>query len=356
MKITFVSSEYKQSGVGYVTYNASRELQSLGVTVKVFVRSSVKPLEKRFVQVKPHGFFKNNLAYPFFVAKIIANEKADLWHGDVAETGFACKIAGKKPLVVSLHDIVPLLSKHKHERNPLFRVAYRIWLKEISSYAKAIIFDSKNAKRDAIKAGLPKKKLYVVYDGVDRKRFYPSAKKGKKGKIIISYAGGFGRRKRIDRLAHAMEILNKSNLEVELRIAGKANQTVKKQFSKHKVKNVKFLGFVPDKKMRDFYASSDVFAFPSDYEGFGLPVLEAMACGVPVVAINASSIPEVVKNAGILCKPDAKAFANAIMRLATNEKLRKKLSKKSIERSKQFTWKKTAEEMLEIYKKAVKSA
>ncbi len=349
-----MSTEYKRSGVGTVTYNVSKKLASLGHDVTVFARTQATPAEKWFVPINPPAPFRNNVAYPFYAAKRIANFDADVWHGDVVEMGFACKLAGKKPLVASLHDAVPLISSYKSERNRIFRLAYRIWISEVSKYAQALVFDSKSALSDAVAAGLPKEKCFFVYDGVDTKKFYPNAAtaRNRKGTPVLAYAGGFGRRKRLDRLAEALGILRKQGVDFKLRVAGNANEQVRGLFSKNGVRNVEFAGYVPDEKMRKFYADSDVFAFPSDYEGFGLPVLEAMACGVPVVAINRSSIPEVVGKAGALCEPSAEDFAEAIAGLLADEKKRRELSKKGVARAKEFSWDKTTKGFLKIYSKA----
>ncbi len=148
-----------------------------------------------------------------------------------------------------------------------------------------------------------------------------------------------------------MALLNKAHGNLVLRVAGNANPGVKRIFSGRGVQNVEFLGFVPDAKLRGFYSSADVFVFPSDYEGFGLPVLEAMACGTPVVAANSSSLPEVVGNAGFLCDPNANSFAEAIDKVLSNPKLGRALSKKGVGRAKRFSWEETAKEFLKIYDK-----
>lgn len=354
LKINFVSTEYKRSGVGNVTYNVSKALRDLGNDVSVFARTSVAPEEPWFRAVRPPAVFGNNVAYPFYAAKAIAGFDADVWHGDVLEMGFACRLAGKKPLAVSLHDVVPLISKYSGERNPVFRAAYRFWLSQVLPFAGAFILDSKSALNDAVQAGLPREKLFAVYDGVDFAKFFPEKKDYGKKKLVLAYAGGFGPRKRIDRLADAMALLNKAHGNLVLRVAGNANPGVKRIFSGRGVQNVEFLGFVPDAKLRDFYSSADVFVFPSDYEGFGLPVLEAMACGTPVVAINRSSIPEVVGSAGILCEPGAQELAEGVEKAASSEKLRRILSIKGVARAKPFTWKKTAKAYLELYEKILK--
>jgi glycosyltransferase involved in cell wall biosynthesis len=110
-------------------------------------------------------------------------------------------------------------------------------------------------------------------------------------------------------------------------------------------------GYVPEEDLPMFYSAADVFVFPSLYEGFGLPVLEAMACGAPVIAQNSSSIPEVLGDAGILV--DSADFDNALVRaledLLADSSRRQLLRERGLERVKKFSWQKTALETLKIY-------
>jgi glycosyltransferase involved in cell wall biosynthesis len=114
--------------------------------------------------------------------------------------------------------------------------------------------------------------------------------------------------------------------------------------------NVKFLGFVPEEDLPLLYSGASAFVFPSLHEGFGLPLVEAMACGVPIVASNVSSIPEVVLDAGLLVPPQApEAFADAIFRVTNDCDLRSRLITKGIERSRLFRWDKAAREVLQVF-------
>jgi len=115
-------------------------------------------------------------------------------------------------------------------------------------------------------------------------------------------------------------------------------------------KHVIFLGYVPDQDLIKFYNTADLFVFPSLYEGFGLPPLEAMACGCPVITSNTSSLPEVVGNAGFTLDPvDYDSFAEAMYQILTSETLKNEMRDKSLERAKMFTWDKTASETWKVY-------
>ncbi|ADN02506.1 hypothetical protein STHERM_c15660 [Spirochaeta thermophila DSM 6192] len=110
-------------------------------------------------------------------------------------------------------------------------------------------------------------------------------------------------------------------------------------------------GFLPDDRVRALYSAAKAFVFPSLYEGFGLPPLEAMACGLPVICSNTSSLPEVVGDAGILLDPyDIHGFSEAICRIVTDSELRQRLSQKGLERSASFTWRHTTDKLVEMYK------
>jgi glycosyltransferase involved in cell wall biosynthesis len=114
---------------------------------------------------------------------------------------------------------------------------------------------------------------------------------------------------------------------------------------------VRFLGYVPEGDLPGLYHAAVVFVYPSFYEGFGLPVLEAMACGTPVISYNATSLPEVVGEAGILLDPPwtPKALAAQIRRLLEDEALRLELQQKGFEQAKRFDWAETARRTVQLY-------
>jgi glycosyltransferase involved in cell wall biosynthesis len=116
-----------------------------------------------------------------------------------------------------------------------------------------------------------------------------------------------------------------------------------------------FTGYVPDEDLSALYSGAKAFIFPSLQEGFGLPILEAMQCGTPVISSNATSLPEVAGEAAILINPyDKDELSQAMLNLLSDENLRNELTQKGLERAKQFSWSKCAQETVEIYQKIAK--
>ncbi len=119
---------------------------------------------------------------------------------------------------------------------------------------------------------------------------------------------------------------------------------------------VRFEGQIAQDDLPLWYNACAVFAYPSLYEGFGMPVLEAMACGAPVVASNVTSLPEVVGDAGLMVAPtDAAGLAQALKRVLSDDALRADLSRRARERAARFTWRRTAELTMETYRRALQA-
>jgi glycosyltransferase involved in cell wall biosynthesis len=160
-------------------------------------------------------------------------------------------------------------------------------------------------------------------------------------------------RKNLHTIIEAVGILRDGHqCRVQLLIAGAKgwkNSSLREQLAASALteKEVKFLGYVPEEDMPDLYAGASVFVFPSLYEGFGFPVLEAMACGAPVVASNVSSVPEVTGDAALLVDPhQPQDFADAILRVRSDPALREQLTERGFARAAKFKWSDTARAML----------
>lgn len=197
-------------------------------------------------------------------------------------------------------------------------------------------------------------KITPIHLGVDIKRNEKSALPGGIKPPFVLFVGTVEPRKNITALIKAMEILWDGGETADLVIAGKlgwlyGEVTDYAKRSRHADK-IKFTGFIPDGALEALYSAAEVFAFPSLYEGFGLPPLEAMGRGLAVVSSDKASMPEVLGNAALFADSPA-AAAEKIGFLLNNKEERRRLSSLGLSRSREFSWRKTAEKTAEIYEK-----
>jgi len=255
--------------------------------------------------------------------------------------------------------------------------------------ADLILADSQNTKDDLVELlGVSPDKIEVVYPGVDG-RFRPIEDEALLEGVRRRYnlpphfvlsLGTLEPRKNFVRLIEAFASMQvgkwASGQKADLETCKLANLQTCKPANLHLViaggkgwlyegilrrpeelgisDAVLFLGFIPDEDLPALYNLADLFVYPSLYEGFGLPPLEAMACGVPVVASNRPSLPEVLGQAALLVDPlDVEGLAAAMKRALEDEGLRKRMVKRGLERARGFTWRKAARELLRIYGKAM---
>ncbi len=173
------------------------------------------------------------------------------------------------------------------------------------------------------------------------------------GKYIY-YVGALEPRKNVPLLIEAYAKLAYKFPDIPLVIAGKKGWMYDEIFAKVKNLNleerVRFLGYVPEQDLIGLYNGTSIFVYPSLYEGFGLPVLEAMQCGAPVVTTNVSSMPEVAGNSALLVAPDdVEGLSKAMQRILSDDQLAKDLSSLGLARSANFSWKNCAQETLQVY-------
>ncbi|MCJ7737489.1 MAG: glycosyltransferase family 4 protein [Anaerolineae bacterium] len=225
--------------------------------------------------------------------------------------------------------------------------------------ADHILADSESTRRDLIhQLDVPPDRVTVIYCGVD-KRFEPTTEAGKDRAILQRYdllerpyvlaVGTLQPRKNHVRLIQAFAALDS---DAELVIAGGRGwlyEGILKEADKHP-DCVRVLGFVDDSHLPALYRGARVFTFPSLYEGFGIPVLEAMACGTPVVCSNASSLPEVAGDATLLVNPlDVSELTLALARALEDNDLRQAMIRKGIQQSRRFTWVSAARQLLSVF-------
>ncbi len=267
----------------------------------------------------------------------------------------------KGKTIVVIHDVAPFFAPQWYTNSAASQITRR--LKEALGKTNRIIAISNNTKKDLIKfMGLHEEIISVIHGAVDE-TFYKvddgkvitDIKKRYKidGKFIL-FVGTLEPRKNLNLLITAyMKLRQKNAIEHRLVIVGKKGWTYKEIFEAVERLGISgdviFTGYVPDEELVLFYNAADLFVYPSFYEGFGLPPLEAMSCGTPVITSNTSSLPEVVGDAGIMIDPhDVEGLASAMEKVLHDEALRERMSKDGIDRAKLFSREKMAMSTLKV--------
>lgn len=218
-------------------------------------------------------------------------------------------------------------------------------------WSNKIIAPSENTKRDLVKFyGVDPEKIKVVYHGARITNHELRIKNKDKKTFNILFIGRLEKRKNLVNLIKAFEIFKKS---CKLILAGKGGfgfEEIKKAIAESPNKNDIILkGYVPEKEKEELYKNADVFIMPSLYEGFGLPVLEAMSYGVPVICSNNSSLPEVAGSAGLFVNPNnIQEIAEAMNKIFSDTDFMEEMIKKGFENAKRFSWEKCARETVNI--------
>jgi glycosyltransferase involved in cell wall biosynthesis len=327
-----------------------------GIGIGTYTQSLYAALRRRrqtmatLFQVAIPSRRSSEVLAPLWVWWRLGGHRATVYHADYTDSALGLLLRRRAPLVVTIHDDIPF--RYPADRHPLWLLSYKVGFALLKRRCSAIITVSEYSRRDLLRHGLDPAKVFVVYNGVDARRFFPLPRV-ERPQIVIGYLASLARRKRVDRLLQAYGLLRRRTDKVRLVIGGSGPLLgeLKTLAAELDLKDVEFRGFVPDDGLNEFYNGLDIFAFPSDYEGFGLPLLEAMACKVPVVATNLSSHPEIVGDAGVLVEPDPQSLADGLMRLVEDPALRQDLAARGHARSGQFTWERCAEETMAVYGK-----
>ena len=262
------------------------------------------------------------------------------------------------PTLITIYDLSFLRNPEWH---PADRVRHleKYFLKRLSQ-AEAIITISEFSKKEISNLlNVDPTKIHVTYPGVDPS-FSPEGKRmeGLPSRYTL-FLGNLEPRKNLIGLLNAYRSLPRNLREKYPLVIAGANawhtQEFKKAVDSFRERGKPILtGYVTQSKLPDLYRGASLFVFPSLYEGFGLPVLEAMATGIPVIASNSTSLPEVVADAGVLVNPlDVDAWKEEMLRLLEDEKARGRMSEKGLARAKLFSWEKCARETLTIYEKCL---
>lgn len=274
---------------------------------------------------------------------------------DVLHTSDWTEPPSKLPKVTTVHDLVPF--KFPQTTTDEIKTAHRKRMAWVIRESKKIIAVSHSTKEDLIDTlKIPEDKIVVIHEGVEEK-FKPQPltivdnikRKYKiKGDYIFSLSTLEPRKNQVG-LVEAFKLIREDNPDIQLIIGGRSGWGDKIQ----PVEGVSFLGFVDEADLPGLYSGASAFAMPSFYEGFGLPALQAMACGTPTVASNISSFPEVVGDAGVLVDPNSadKIAAGIVEAISKSGKYRKL----GLEQAAKFTWDKAAKQTHKVYEEVLNS-
>ncbi|MGA2590258.1 MAG: glycosyltransferase family 1 protein [Bryobacteraceae bacterium] len=343
-------------------------LVALPEDVKTF--ADLPPNFKTTVYRKTDSYYLNHVAFPLFLRR----QAPDLVHIPLNQV----PLFMRERYVVTIHDMASLLFETGSGLRMDLR---RFLLRRGLLRAKRIIAVSEATRRDVRDTlGIPEGRIRLVYNAPHPEFFQralagdagvagPDGERLARARILeryqiqypfLLYAGNIRPQKNIPRLVEAFAVVREQlsrhpvYRDLHLIVIGdeiSRYPSVRRAVNQARVeKVVRFLGFVPFETLRIFFEHAAVFVFPSLYEGFGLPPLEAMACGTPVVTSNVSSLPEVVGDAALLVNPEnVFEIARGIQEVLLDENLREDLIARGKAQAARYSWERTAREVLEVY-------
>lgn len=364
MRIAIDARKLRDFGIGTYIRNILIELSRLDRTTEYVVLcrpddvGSGDVLGQNFRMV-PETAATYSIAEQFKIPLSLARERVRLVH----EPHYVLPPMIRCRSVVTIHDCIHLMfPQYLPGRLAYVYAKGSMWA--ATRKADRILTVSEASKRDILRFfDVPPEKVVVIYNAIDE-RFLAPANAAHMALVrqryqldapFVLYVGNIKPHKNIERLIDAF---GRARAEcgdgLKLVIIGDEilkYPALRQSVHKHKLdKHVRFLGFQPMETLAAFYRLARAFVFPSLYEGFGLPALEAMACGCPVVTSDVSSLPEVAGGAALLVDPyDADAIARGIVQAVTDEPLRADLIVRGQERARSFSWAQSVKKIHEIY-------
>lgn len=365
MRLTFIGS-FVQAKTGIERVNLELikrlleddEIEKIDIVTshsRAQISNGLSNFEKFNLHIFPDSVIKLLFSLPLFYKVVYGNS--------------VCVIANIRPLAILTYSLYPffrgktkiiqivpdIIAWHYPKFFPgITSFIFKIYGKFFANFPTLYIVHSEFTKNDILKSwNVPAEKIKIINLGSFIEPMPP--RENFSGRKIL-YVGTIEPRKGVDKLLDAFEIVMKEISDAELILCGKIGWKVEKLVERinrltQQFPNIKYLGYVDDETLIRLYREVDVCVYPSIYEGFGLPPLEAMACGCPVIVSNSSSLPEVIGDAGVLVDPyNVNEIANAIIRVLRDDELKKKMSSLGVERAKQFKLDKQLDEMVKIIK------
>ncbi|MFA6553079.1 MAG: glycosyltransferase family 1 protein [Patescibacteria group bacterium] len=355
------------AGVGHYTYYLVQSLSQhdpKNSYVLFFDRRlpDISTFTRPNVEVKYFPFSQYNRFLPFayshmLITAFLMKEGLDIFHSPITSV----PLTYPKKTVVTVHD----LAIYKNpDWFPSQIFSTKLLVPRSLKTADRVIAVSESTKHDLQEIfNVPSRKIKVIYEGVDVKKILLKSKKidsvssFKIGKKYILFVGTMEPRKNLVTLVRAYKKLIQPGsgfAGYELVIAGAKGYKHEDIFAEIKSlglsKNVKYVGYVTHNQKVELIKRAACFVFPSSYEGFGLPILEAMALGTPVATSNISSLPEIAGKAALLFDPEKEqTITHALRKILGDKKLHEKLSQAGIERANKFSWERCARETAKVY-------
>jgi len=310
--------------------------------------SRIHQLSLKHIQIRKVGFLEGHLweqfELPFY-----------------ARNGLLINLCNTAPImkrnqIITIHDVSVYAVPRTYSL--AFRTWYKLLFRIAGTTSQRIITDSHFSKREIVRyCKIKPSKIQAIYlgkehiDGQNADLNYKATIKGEKSFILA--VSSMSPNKNFRSIIRAIEMLGETDFDIV--IAGGTNPKVFGSSDPLDLSDYRYLGYVNDSELRALYESADCFIYPSFYEGFGLPPLEAMASGCPVIVSDAASLPEVCGDAALYCDPRSpKNIAEKIRQLMDDPDLRERLRAKGLKRAKQFTWEKCARETIAVIREVLK--
>jgi glycosyltransferase involved in cell wall biosynthesis len=363
-------------GHGTYTRNAIRTLARLDKNNEYFLLGipgklgEMDSLPPNFITVPTHPNEFSLQSY-FELNRILKHHKVDLLH---VPHLFWKPQSVPCPYVVTVHDLLDHMYKLKSDSWMKQSIHYQLTKRTLQQAARILAVSNFSKKDTERLFNIPGEKIEVIYNALDDRFRQGHASEADRKMIaeryqvtypFLLYAGRISPHKNVVRIIEAFAAL-KAELakegqypDLKLIIIGdelSKHPDLRRAVIKSRIQNeVRFLGFVPIGTLRIFYDLAKIFVFPSLYEGFGLPPLEAMAHGTPVVTSNTSSIPEVVGNAAIMVNPEnVFEIMHALHKVLIDQGVREKLKSRGVLQAQRFSWENSVRRMLEVYGEVVR--
>ncbi len=371
MRVAIDIRKINEFGVGTYIWNLVRNMAAINHEDEFFLLGSNRnfaelgPLPANFkhlFQPDDNTFWQNHCAVPLSLRK----SAFDVIHVPHHEA----PVFMPSRLVVTVHDCVHLLFP-QDDASKLQNYRAYLRTKKVVQTAEHVVAVSESTKEDLINIfNLPESRISVVYNALDERSAHDHTAEERRQVLeryqlkdpFVLYSGRIRPHKNVHRLIEAFAVL-KMELSDDPRYQNLKLIIIGDELSKHQYlrltvvrsgmqNDVRFFGFVPHPILRVFYQSAVLFAFPSLYEGFGLPPLEAMANKTPVIASNTSSMPEVLEDAAVLVNPEnVFDIARGMKLILTDDDVRERLIQRGTEQVRKYSWRLAAEKVIDTYRR-----